>query len=75
MRFKSKSLNMTRNNPKKAKPYLWFKGDNDYRVNCGCDFVSKIKPTETSADEDGWIIFKDFDFEISSPLKAKSQHV
>ena len=34
--------------------------------------MSKIKPAETEANEDGWIIFKNFDFEISSPLKAKS---
>ena len=63
---------MTRSNSCEAKPYLWFKGDPDYPVKCGCDFVSKIKPAETEANEDGWIIFKNFDFEISSPLKAKS---
>ena len=47
-------------------PYMVFVGDPNNRVQCGCDFVNKIKPEDTTATENGWVIFQSYDMTITS---------
>ena len=42
-------------------PYMWFQGDRASPVKCGCDFVNKITPEQTTANEKGWHVFKPYD--------------
>ena len=45
-----------------------FVGDPNNRVQCGCDFVNKIKPEDTTAKENGWVIFQNYDMTITSQV-------
>ena len=56
---------------------MWFQGDSANRVNCGCDFVNKVKPGQTTAAEKGWLLFKNYDMKTAAlaPTNERSKSV